>query len=568
MRIFLSQAAVLAIPLPAKGSKLITDRAGRGASGVLVARIYANGKRSYGFRYEFGGTPRWMAIGDVASTPDADLRAIAAELTARVKGGGDPANAGGKHLGTLALELPKNFGELAELFIQAKEPLPVPDLVDTRRWRPGTARTQKRNLRILAKPLHAHLLRGPRKIERPTVALLLDKVVADCEAAGHTRSKAQALRDTLHSCFEWAIARGYYGDEYNPVARTSVSYVTKSRDLTLNRREMQTIYEALPPTNQLRIEELPFEYADSASGYLEWTDEQVAELRRLCTETNYSFTEIGRRFGISCKAAEHKARRLSLVSGNTGRRKYATAGGPEGWGPIHFGNITRLLMRHPSRRSEISNLQWCEINFSKLPTTLTLYNPKGIDAEHPRGTPEFREVGPECILIPKWRSKTRTEYEIPLTAADLALFEQMPRVPGTPFVFGSARESRTGFLNFPRHKDLLDEKILGKVRDWTHHTFRHTLISIMKDDEFRVLHAIVDECASHKGEHKKGAKGGYDHSKYREQKREALAKLGRWLYDDNEAAELAAIEARQAAAAADAGYDVITLATRRKLASS
>jgi hypothetical protein len=371
----------------------------------------------------------------------------------------------------------------------------------------------------------------------------------------------------LHSCFEWGIARGYYGDEYNPVARTSVPYVAKSRDLTLTRREMRIIYDALPPSNHAPIDG-PFDYPEPVSGYFEWTNDQVTELHRLCKTTGYSYTEIGRRFGISWTAVAYKARREGLVSGNTGRRKYATACGPEGWGAIHFGNITRLLMRHPSRRSEISNLEWSEINFSKLPATLTLYNPKGIDAEHPRGTPEFREVGPECILIPKWRSKTRTEYEIPLTAADLALFDQMPRVPGTPFVFGSARESRTGFFNFPRHKDLLDEKLMGKVRDWTHHTFRHTLISIMKDDDFRVLHAIVDECASHKGEHKKGAKGGYDHSKYREQKREALAKLGRWLYHDDEAPERAAIEARQVAAAADAGEDVISLAMRRKLASS
>jgi integrase len=166
-------------------------------------------------------------------------------------------------------------------------------------------------------------------------------------------------------------------------------------------------------------------------------------------------------------------------------------------GSDQYGAIIRLLMLTGSRREEIGDLRWSEIDFEQA-----------------------------TILLPSWRTKSDRPHLIPLSGPVLAILRSRPRVgsDGQPstFVFGTAER---GFQDWSGSKRDLDARLTAAngapLPGWRVHDLRRTL-STKAHDDLDIAPHIVEAILAHKGGHKRGVAGVYNWAEYRKQKREAL----------------------------------------------
>src|SRR5262249_38157364 len=154
--------------------------------------------------------------------------------------------------------------------------------------------------------------------------------------------------------------------------------------------------------------------------------------------------------------------------------------------------IIKLLILTGTRRTEIGDLRWSEIDF---------------DAK--------------LITLPAARTKNKREFEIPMTSAVVKLLQAQPRREGRDLVFGSGED---GYAGWSKSKDELDRRV--SLQAWVLHDFRRSFSTTLHDDELRVEPHIVEAALNHV---KVGIGAVYNKAQYREQKREALEKWARHI---------------------------------------
>lgn len=158
----------------------------------------------------------------------------------------------------------------------------------------------------------------------------------------------------------------------------------------------------------------------------------------------------------------------------------ATAGGDQ------YSAVVRLLLLLACRRDEVGSLQWSEIDFDQA-----------------------------MISLPGERTKNSKPFDIPLTAAALAILEAQPR-RDRAFVFG---RGQGGFSGWSKSKTELDQR--ANIVPWRLHDLRRTASTVMH--ELGVQPHIVEAVLNHISGHKGGVSGVYNKAAYRTEKAAALA---------------------------------------------
>jgi integrase len=177
----------------------------------------------------------------------------------------------------------------------------------------------------------------------------------------------------------------------------------------------------------------------------------------------------------------------------------------EAVGEGQYANIIRLLMLTGSRRDEIANLKWDEVDLDNA-----------------------------LVVLPPARTKAKRTHEISLSAPALAILESVPRRDSPDgFVFG--RGAR-GFSDWSGSKRELDARILaarqaaaGKkaapMAHWTPHDFRRSMSTTMHE-RLGVAPHIVEACLGHTGTFRSGVSSVYNRSSYRLEKARAWTLWG------------------------------------------
>jgi integrase len=172
----------------------------------------------------------------------------------------------------------------------------------------------------------------------------------------------------------------------------------------------------------------------------------------------------------------------------------------QGFGPVQFGTIAKLLLLTGLRRLEIGMLKWSEIDFAQ-----------------------------KTITLPPTRVKNATAHVVPLSAPVLELLDAQPRrslADGRPrdLLFGA---DWGAFGAWADGKEALDRQIAANRKHvgisaamphWTLHDFRRTL-STRLNDELNVDPFVVEALLGH---YKQGVAGIYNRAEYRDKQRAAL----------------------------------------------
>jgi integrase len=154
-----------------------------------------------------------------------------------------------------------------------------------------------------------------------------------------------------------------------------------------------------------------------------------------------------------------------------------------------YGAILKLLILTGQRASEISDLQWSEID---------------------------RERG--LISLPPSRTKNRRRHVVPMSEMVRAILEARPQ-NGREFVFGVGQ--KRGFTGWSRAKANLDEAV--KIPSWRIHDLRRVCSTGM--NEIGIPPWIVEAVLNHVSGYKSGVSGTYNRAPFESEK--ALA-LTRW----------------------------------------
>jgi len=166
-----------------------------------------------------------------------------------------------------------------------------------------------------------------------------------------------------------------------------------------------------------------------------------------------------------------------------------------------YGRIVKLLLLTGTRRNEIANLLWSEINLEK------------------------RE-----IELPGERTKNGYPHAVAISDQVLEILRSVIPVHGRDFVFG---EGSAGFQGWSKAKAALDVRISKRRADrgekpiaaWVLHDLRRTLVTEMNEQKIAPPH-IVEACVNHISGHKSGVAGVYNRAQYAAEKRAAFEAWG------------------------------------------
>jgi integrase len=197
-------------------------------------------------------------------------------------------------------------------------------------------------------------------------------------------------------------------------------------------------------------------------------------------------------FSFTNKAPENASRERKPTLGELAEIWHAA-------GDRAYGRFIKLLMLTGSRRNEIANLAWSEI-----------------------------DPGGGLITLPGGRMKNGYAHEIAITKPMQAILEAQQRESndnGRNLVF---ERGAGGLQDFPGSKSELDQRIaaareargLGPMAPWTPHDFRRAISTTMHED-LKIAPHVVEAVLSHVA-HKGGVRGVYNKALYRADKRAAL----------------------------------------------
>ena len=156
-----------------------------------------------------------------------------------------------------------------------------------------------------------------------------------------------------------------------------------------------------------------------------------------------------------------------------------------GLGDDFFSDIVRLLLLTGQRRTEISKLQWSEVDLTRRVIVL---------------------AAPE-------RTKNSRSHEVPLSTQAFAILERVPRRNSSDYLF-----SERGFNNWYRGKAKLDQR--AGIAPWTLHDLRRTCATQL--GELGVQPHHIETILNHYSGHRSGVAGVYQRAKYANEMRSAL----------------------------------------------
>jgi integrase len=217
----LTAAGVRALRLKDGASEAIAFDADVPGFGV---RLRAGGSKTYVFQYKLGAKQRRLTLGPVTAFDLGKARAVAKDLYARVRLGGDPAG----EKAHAKLKASETFEAVAAHYLRHQQA----------RLRPRSYDQVQRHLNSYAKPLHRLQL---EKITKRDVAACLASVRTNSGIVTGNRARA-----TLSAFFTWAMGEGLA--ETNPVIGTNRSE-ERSRERVLDSGELRLIWGALPENN-------------------------------------------------------------------------------------------------------------------------------------------------------------------------------------------------------------------------------------------------------------------------------------------------------------------------------
>jgi len=154
-----------------------------------------------------------------------------------------------------------------------------------------------------------------------------------------------------------------------------------------------------------------------------------------------------------------------------------------------YGAIVKLLVLTRQRATEISDLQWSEI-------------------DHERG----------LISLPPSRTKNRRRHVLPMSDMVRTIVEARAQ-NGRDHVFGVGQQR--GFSGWSRAKNNLDEGV--KIPSWRVHDIRRSVATQMA--EIGIQPHIIEAVLNHVSGHKSGVAGIYNRAAYESEKTTAL---NRW----------------------------------------
>jgi integrase len=164
-------------------------------------------------------------------------------------------------------------------------------------------------------------------------------------------------------------------------------------------------------------------------------------------------------------------------------------------GDDDYGDIVRLMILTATRRNEIGDLQWDEID---------------LDAAK--------------IEIPAARMKNGKPHLIPLSDPALTILRKRQRAR-QDYVFG--RGGVAGFRGWSQRRRALDARIAGARPDWVLHDLRR-LASTVMHEKLGVQPHIVERVLAHVG-HQSGVAGVYNVAEYIDEKRRALERWAEYI---------------------------------------
>jgi integrase len=173
-----------------------------------------------------------------------------------------------------------------------------------------------------------------------------------------------------------------------------------------------------------------------------------------------------------------------------------------------FGQIVKLLLLTGTRRDEIGDLAWVEIDLDR-----------------------------DVIELPPERTKNGRPHTVPLAPIALDVLKSVKRRSregdAAAYLFG---EGKGGFSGWSKAKAALDRrindarkaKVAGKkggkfeaIEEWRLHDLRRTCATVMAD-KLGVLPHIIEATLNHISGHKAGTAGVYNLARYEPEVRKAL----------------------------------------------
>jgi integrase len=154
-----------------------------------------------------------------------------------------------------------------------------------------------------------------------------------------------------------------------------------------------------------------------------------------------------------------------------------------------YGEIIKLLVLTGQRASEISDLEWDEIDFER-----------------------------DIISLSASRTKNKRPQRFSMSPMVRAVLEARPQ-NGRAFIFGTGQQR--GFSGWSRAKANLDEAV--KIPSWRVHDLRRSVATHMA--EIGIQPHIIEAILNHVSGHKGGVAGTYNRAAYEAEKATAL---NRW----------------------------------------
>ena len=157
-----------------------------------------------------------------------------------------------------------------------------------------------------------------------------------------------------------------------------------------------------------------------------------------------------------------------------------------------YGKIIRLLILTGTRRAEIADLTWPEVNLTGAQITL-----------------------------PAERTKNKLKHVVPLADAALDVLKDVPHRNSTEFLFGKGSR---GYQDWSKSKVRLDARLPKDMKPWTLHDLRRSFVTHVNEKGFAMPH-VIESCCNHVSGHKAGICGIYNHAQYLPEK---IAAMDRW----------------------------------------
>jgi integrase len=158
-------------------------------------------------------------------------------------------------------------------------------------------------------------------------------------------------------------------------------------------------------------------------------------------------------------------------------------------GDDEYGKIVKLLILTGTRRAEIGDMAWPEIDLDRATFT-----------------------------IPSSRSKNGRAHTLPIMPMMREIIESVPRMATRPQLFGQRSH---GFTNWTLPKPVLDERSGVTEPPWTIHDIRRTVATRMND--IGIAPHVVEAVLNHQSGSRRGVAGVYNKSPYTNDVRNALA---------------------------------------------